>query len=293
MRITQSIITRTILNGINQSHENMNIAQQNIATGKMIHKPSDNPLGFTRVARYRQMINQNEKYMENITNSNGWLSTTSSALNHILDRVIEAKEYATQGANDTLNATNRAALAGKVDGLIDEVVSLANTKYLGKNLFAGTKTKVDSAFDWSGDTLTYNGNNGKINRKIGASLSVTININGNQLANTGLFTTLANLRDALNDNDQSATRDMISSLRDVSDQIASLASGVGSIQNHMEMARQRLDTANINLASYLSQIEDTDVVEAITRYNNEEISYNAALRTASNVIRTNLLDFLR
>lgn len=292
MRITQSIITRTILDGINRSHENMNNAQRDIASGKTIHKPSDDPLGYTRMARYRQMINQNEKYMGNITNSNGWLSTTSSALNHILDRVMEAKGYATQGANDTLNATNRAALADKVDGLIEEVVSLVNTKYLGKNLFAGTKTKEETAFDWSNGSLTYNGNSGKINRKIGSSLSVTINVNGNQLANTGVFSALTDLKNALNDNDQTAINDMINSLRDVSDQIASLASGVGSIQNHMEMARQRLDTANINLASYLSQIEDTDVVEAITRYNNEEISYNAALRTASDVIRTNLLDFL-
>lgn len=295
MRITQSIITRTILEGINNSRQNMNKAQLDIASGKSLHKASDNPLGFTRMSRYQSMMSQNDNFINNINNSKGWLTTTGAALNHLLDRVMEARGFAIQGADDSLNATNRAALADMVDGLLEESISLVNTKYMGKNLFAGTKTKKDTSFDYDSDTnsIVYNGNTGNINRKIGTSLSVTINVNGNQLMNTGIFTSLIDLRDALESNDRSSIQSMIGTLQNVGDQMASLASGVGSIQNHMRLASQRLETANINLSSYLSQIEDTDMAEAITRYNTEEMTYNAALKTASDVIRTNLMDFLR
>ncbi|MCK4448640.1 MAG: flagellar hook-associated protein 3, partial [Candidatus Marinimicrobia bacterium] len=72
----------------------------------------------------------------------------------------------------------------------------------------------------------------------------------------------------------------------------SLTSATGSIRNQLTMTEQRLDTANMNLRSYLSQTEDVDLAKAITEYNAEEMTYKAALQVTSDAIHLNLMEFI-
>jgi flagellar hook-associated protein 3 FlgL len=293
MRITQSIIVRNLLQRINQNRERMNLLQANIASGKVLHRASDDPVNFTRSARFRQTIKKNDQYLRNITVAEGWIDTTISLLDNIGNQVMEAKNIAIQGANDTNSAANRTALGNRVDGIIREVVALVNSKFMGKAVFSGTQTRTDEPFQYDGATVTYQGNTGQINRRIGDNLVVAINVNGQQMMDTGLFTALTDLRDALAGDDQAGIQTAIDSLQSAVEEVRSLASAMGSIRNQLDLTKQRMETVNINLKSYLSQTEDVDLAEVITRYNTEEMAYRAALQTATDVIQMNLLDFLR
>lgn len=293
MRITQSIIVRNLLQGINRNRESMNSIQTSIATGREIRKPSDDPVRFTRASRFRKMISQNEQYIRNISSAQGWIDMSNGILEDLYSRTEDAKEIAIQGSDSSNNADNLALLGGQIDSILNELVSLANSSYLGKDLFSGTKTQEGNPFTVDGSAVSYTGNNRSITRKVSENLSVAINISGQKLMDTDIFTSLIDLRDALYSGDKDAVRPFIDTVDSVSDKLLSLLTAIGSIKNQLTMTEYRLETANINLSSFLSQTQDVDMLEAITKYNTEEMAYEAALRSSTHAIQLNLLDFLK
>ena len=64
MRITQSMITKSLLSSINQNRESMHSIQESITTGKEVERSSDDPVKFFRANRFRQSIKQNKQYLE-------------------------------------------------------------------------------------------------------------------------------------------------------------------------------------------------------------------------------------
>ncbi|MDP8238189.1 MAG: flagellar hook-associated protein FlgL [Candidatus Hatepunaea meridiana] len=294
MRISQSIITRTLLQSLNRNRENLNEFHTAIATGREVRQSSDDPVQFARASRFRNNIDQNEQYLRNITDAKGWLDTTSAILESFHSIVLKAKEIATQGADESYNTDNRTTMANQINEIIKEVISLSNSSYLDKSIFAGTATKSENeSFDYDGASVTYNGNANSITRRIAENQRATINISGEQLMDSEMFSALINLRDALNGNNTEGVRNSIDALDSASKNLLALSSGMGSVKNRITMVEQRLETANINLSSYLSQSVDADLAEYITKYNTEEMAYHAALQTTSNALQLNLLDFLR
>jgi len=293
MRITQSIIMRSLLQNVNSSKENINKHQTAIATGKEVRNSSSNPVRFARASRFRKTISRNEQYLKNINDAKGWLDTTTSLLDDISSTMIDAKEIAIQAADESNNAEDRSMFADKIDSVINDIINLANSTYLGKYVFGGTNTLGDKPFSYDGVTVTYNGNSQNINRRIAENYNVSINITGSQLEDTNLFSSLVDLRDALNSNDTTSIQSSIENLSSTSEELFSLTSALGSVKNQLTMTEKRLDTANMNLSSYLSQTEDVDLSKAITEYNAEEMTYKAALSTTSDAIHLNLLEFIR
>ena len=58
------------------------------------------------------------------------------------------------------------------------------------------------------------------------------------------------------------------------------------------MTNNRLEVANTNLSSLISELEDADLTEVIAQYNSNEMAYQAALQVTSSVLNLNILDFL-
>ncbi len=293
MRITQSMIARNVIQSMNKSRGNLNSIQVAISSGKNIQSPSSDPIDFSRNMRFRTAISKNDRYLRTINNSEGWLRTTSSTLTQIYEQIASAKEIAIQGADDSNSSESRLAMATKINGVLDELTILGNMAYLNKYLFSGTETQGDVPFTRVGDAVSYNGDTGRITRRITDNHSVSININGQQLLDTNMYTAIANLKDALENNDSDAISNSIADLTDAADNVLILSTAIGSIENQTEFAKQRLETANLNLSSFLSQSEDVNMAEAITKYNAEELSYRAALQSASDVIQLNLMQFLK
>ena len=293
MRITQSMITKSLLSSINQNRESMHSIQESITTGKGVGRSSDDPIQFFRANRFRQGIKQNEQYLENVQNAKGWLQTTSSNLDSMLSQVMTLRERAVQSANDTLSAENRIQMASEINHILEDLVNMANESFLNKNLFSGTKTKVDNPFVYDGNSIEYQGNTGKINRRISENLTININVTGQDILDTNIFNAALGLRTALENDDTNAIANMIDSIDSASEKMISLNTSIGSIQQQLELAEDRLETANLNLSTFLSETEDVDLASAITQYNSEEIAYQAALQSTATILRLNIMEFLK
>ena len=293
MRITQSMITKSLLSSINRNRESMHSIQESITTGKEVERSSDDPVQFFRANRFRQSVKQNEQYLENVQDAEGWLQATASNLDSMLNQVMTLRERAVQSANDSLSAENRLHMASEINNIVEDLVNMANESFLDKNLFSGTKTKIENPFLFDGNSIEYQGNTGKINRRISGNFTININVTGQDILDTNIFNSALNLRTALENDDTNEIANMIDSIDSASEKMISLNTSVGSIQNQLELAEDRLRTANLNLATFISETEDVDLASAITQYNSEEMAYQAALQSTANILRLNIMDFLK
>ena len=109
---------------------------ERMASQKKINRPSDDPVGATRVLDFRGVRDAIAQYGRNIENADAWLQLSETKLENISDLIGQAREA---GINDQ-SAQTRQVLAQNVGSLLEEILSLANSKFGDRWLFAGSRT---------------------------------------------------------------------------------------------------------------------------------------------------------
>lgn len=67
----------------------------------------------------------------------------------------------------------------------------------------------------------------------------------------------------------------------------------GGVYNRLEMTASTLETNDMNLTSYLSQLKDVDLTTAITDWLNAQYAYQASLQVSSSAMNMSLLNYMR
>jgi flagellar hook-associated protein 3 FlgL len=109
-------------------------------TQKAINKPSDDPTGMTRILDHRDTLRSLDQYGENISTAKGWLGSADEALMQVSTILTRAKELATQVATGTVDDNNREQVSYEMRSLFDQLISLSNSDFEDKSIFAGHKT---------------------------------------------------------------------------------------------------------------------------------------------------------
>ena len=298
MRITAHTMYDQIRTDINRITDEMAKTEFSISSGKIYSTPSDAPVALTHALSVREEISDTQQYQRNITYAKGWIAATSSALSQIQDRLLRAKTLAVEGANDSQNADSRKAMAEEVKTIFNEVIALGNTRMGDRYVFGGTKTRGykpgEAPFVVEPDgTVKYLGNRQNLAINVAEGQSMNINVNGHDaLIQSGVFSALKDLEDALNANSQTdierAMSEINTSLSYMNQQISALGAKDNALTVHSDMEDQLLT----NSKERLSDIQDTDIVKAITDLKTEELSYQAALSAASKVMKLSLVNYL-
>jgi flagellar hook-associated protein 3 FlgL len=234
----------------------------------------------------------------------GYVESTQTHLDDINDIIQSAKEKATQGADESMNEENRIAISKEISGLLIQLESYANGDFDGDYLFNGNMVNEkpyelelnpnDSEDVLSIASLPESLNVEEITKKFGEHLNIQINLSGDDIDKINdVFSTLLNLKSALENNNTDLISEQIDILDDNSTEILKLSTKIGDIFNRITLAEQQLTLQNMNLASYVSSLEDVDMAEAVLKYNSEEIAYKAALQSTGNIMKTSLLDYIR
>ncbi len=296
MRVTNKMMTDTLLANIGRSRSLAGELSLDITTTKKLRKPSDDPAGLVQVERYKTLISRNEQFKKNITHIKGFTTNSTSALDNITNDLETAKELAVQGASETVNAEARQSLANNVDQIINNLVSLGNSTYKGKFIFGGTQTSGNPPFSRDGDNITYSGNGNSINGEIGFNAKVSYNQSGDEVFNPpggpNIFAELVALRQALESDDTDALNGAIASLDQAHDNVLSTAAELGAMQNRLSSTEELIQSENLNLAEQLSKLEDTDVIQAIVESQALETAISAGLNALADVVQTSLVDFV-
>ena len=108
---------------------------EKMATQKNNNRPSDDPIGMSRVLNLRKSKASVEQYRRNIDSGNSWIEVAESKLYSVDELLIRAKEIAIAQSTATASAETRSISAVEVQQIIDEMLSLANSKYGDRYLF--------------------------------------------------------------------------------------------------------------------------------------------------------------
>jgi len=276
--------------------ENMAKLQDQIASGKRLRSPSDDPQSVSRALTLSSASRQNAQYLRNIDAAKGWMEATDAALDQLSSVLTRARDAALRGGNDILGSDERRALARQVDSLLEEAQQTVNSTYEGKYLFAGRLVTGSKPVDITRVPI-YGGDSGEIQVEVSQGVQIAMNLPGDVTAGgsggvleQGL-TSLKQLRDQLDAGNrvEPAQLDPIS---DCIDRIVQLRGVVGARMNRLDATESILNDQQTTLAAALSRAQDADVAEVMTKLMTQETVYRAALAAGARVIQPSLLDFL-
>ena len=288
MRVANRSIFESVKYNLGNISEKLNKANEIASTGKRINTLSDDPVGLTQSLSIHSSLANIEQMQRNIDYGQSWLNASESALTNVDNILSDTKALCVQMSSGSVGANQRAAAAETVQNNLEEIVSLANTNVTGNYIFSGSKTGTEP-FEQDG---TYNGDNTAFSIKISNSASIEIGSDGQAVFGT-LFTTLADLKTALQNNDVSGIQNAMGKLDSHMDDISGKIADVGSKTDRMDIKKNIFQDLNLSDTERLSNIEDADIAEAVMNVSAAQLTYQAALSSSSKVMSLSLVDYLQ
>lgn len=291
------VATRTIYYNLQKKLLSLEERQQKIneqiASGKILNRPSDNPLAMISVLHLRTAWSQVQQYQRNMETTKTWLNLTESALQQVAELIGRAKEIATQMASDTQNSETRALAAKEVDHLLEQVISLGNSDLGGKYIFAGYKVNT-VPFAKVGDAVQYNGDTNTIQIAIGQEETLPLNKDGQTaFMDSSIFTVLGTLKSALENNQTAEIRQQLEDLQNVADYLNNQIVDIGARLNRLEAKQNILKDLDFLFQERISKEEDADISALVVDLKAKELAYQAALLSSVKIHELTLLNYLR
>lgn len=182
MRISSQQVFDRALSGIQNANRNVADTQDQIASGKKILNPSDDPVASTRILALNRELALREQYGENIGAARSRLELEESTLTRFQAVVGRIRELTQQAGNATLGQTDRQFIASEIEARHAELVGLMNARDAsGEYLFAGHQGGEQPFRTVAGGATVYEGDEGQRSLRISESTVVPIGDNGKRL----------------------------------------------------------------------------------------------------------------
>lgn len=297
-RITQNMLSHASFTGMQTAMSRVAKAQEQLTTGRLINRPSDDPTGATTAMRIRSSLSAQQQYVRNTDDAIGWLDQTDGTLSTMSSQIIRARDIALQGANTgAMGPQAREALATEVDQIRAGLISSANAQYLDRPIFGGV-TAGRTAYQPDGtlaDPASLGLGTGVV-RTIAPGARIRIDLEGPEVfgaSPNSVFDHLAQLAADLRAGDSAGVSTAVEQLKSDADRVTNMRAEVGARQVRVENARAVATDAVLTLTNALSETENTDLAKATVELGLQEVAYQAALGATARVLQPSLLDFLR
>ncbi|HWJ77424.1 MAG TPA: flagellar hook-associated protein FlgL [Niallia sp.] len=295
MRVTQSMVSANSLRNISNSYNKLATLNNQVASGKKITKPSEDPVVAMKGMYYRSNLNQVEQYKRNLSELHLWMDNSEAGIEQATSGLDRVRELLLQGKNDTNSIDERAAISKEIAQIKEDIVNVANTQVNGKYIFHGSD--VSNALVTAGSPPQVAGNvtDPAINNysvEVSQGITMKANINPSTF-NQETFNVLQDIEDKMANNDTEGLDELLVRLDNVINSMNSERAELGARSNRLEMVESRIDSQEVMANKVLSDNEDVDMEVAITQLSVQESVHNAALSVGARLIQTSLIDFLR
>ena len=287
----------------------LNQTQMQLSTGKKMLTPSDDPAAAARIIDLNQGIKQTEQYQSNINAARQRLSLEDGVLQNATDILQRVNELGVQGLNATNSPSDRIAIAVEMEGLNQQLVGLANTRNAnGEYLFSGFKSATQPFSKDAANTgaYIYAGDANSRPIQIGSTRQIAdgdpgINVfgvpTGPLPATVPVAGSITSIFEAIDKfaTDLRANAPTPASLDDISkslDKMLTTQSSVGTRLNVLDNQEGLNSDFVLNTKTVLSETEDLDYAEAISKLNLQTVSLQAAQQAFTQVKKLSLFNYL-
>jgi flagellar hook-associated protein 3 FlgL len=293
IRVTEQTMAAAAQRGLSLSQSRLANAQQAASSGQRIGRPSDDPVGTAGALHVHAQIAATNQYKRNIDDGTAWLTTLDGALGNATGFLRQVRDLTIQAGNGSLGQDSRNAIAQQIDSLRQDLLSTANTRYLGRSVFAGTSDAAGAFID--GNPPTFNGVTGdSVQRRIGADQTVRVDGDGAAIFGTGassIFTVLDSISADLRNGVDPASR--LQALDTGMNALVAGRADIGTRLSQLQRAGSENMTDQNTLETQRSGIEDTDLGKAILDLQLQQTNYQAALAVTAKTLMPSLMDFLK
>jgi len=291
---------QSFLAGLAQIQQTLQTSETQLTTGLKINNVSDDPTEIAELWQTQSELGQTQQVETNLGQVSTEVNTAESSLESAVTLVEQAESLGAQGATDTADANTRADLAEQLGSILQELVSTANTSVQGRYIFAGdtdqtapysvdlTQTNPVSAYQGSTSTREIQGADGT---------SFPIALTAQQIfdspnAQDNVFTSITNLMQGLQNNDDTTINASISSVQTADIYLNQQLAFYGNVQDRVNNAQTFSQNYTVQLQSQLSGLQDANEAETITNMTQATTQLQAALQSEGQLPRTTLFDFL-
>ncbi|HXT71071.1 MAG TPA: flagellin [Vicinamibacterales bacterium] len=297
MRVTFDIV-RDGLSSIQTAATSLSEAQLQVASGKRLRVPSDDPLGTRLAVGEHTSIGAIDSYTRSVDSAASRLAAADGTLTDIIDKLTSAIAATTGARGTTSDPASRLAAAATLGGLRDALARDINTRFDGTALFGGTRVdQTPYVQDPVTGVWTYQGDNAQVQVEVEQGHRVAIATDGSSIFQgsdpDNVLNVLEGLITAVTTNNQAAMATGIADLQRTFDRATQAQSRVGADEVGIADAASRLSGLKLAAETRRSKVEDANMAEAIARMNRADTAYRAALSAVSQAERQSLLDYLR
>lgn len=292
-RITSSTMTQQSLRTLQTNLADRERLQNQAASQRAFRSPSEDPAAAATTLGVHGEQSRVAQYARNLSDGMAWVTTVDTALGASTDLLNRARDLTAQGANSgALSPTARESIAQELETISAELLAQANTRVLGRSVFAGTS---DSGQAFEPGTFAFNGSQGDgVRRRISDNETVRVDFDGSQAFGVGANSAFALLTDIAAElrggaNVGPRLDDIDARLKDV----VAARGTTGARQVQIERsAAQNLSTST-DLEARRAEVENVDSLEVLVRLQSAELVFQSALQVTAKSLQTNLLEFLR
>lgn len=298
MRVTQPELYRPLLEGVQNSTSELQDLRMAISTGKRVRFPSDDPLAARRILTFKDKLSELDQFSSNLVDARQILTQELSLFEDIQETFSEARAFVIEGIRGGFDANARKTFGTKVNNMLGSTLSAANTKSLGRYVFAGGKTDTipfDTTVDGTGKitAVNYKGDSKDIAYQIGERIDLKVNKPGSEVyIDNKVFERLISIRDAFDNNDVTALQSELKKLDKMETDIFQTIGDFGTKLDQVSLIEARHTDTKIQLEQLRSHDEDADIGEMITKLQVQETVLQAALAAGSRITRLSLVNFL-
>jgi flagellar hook-associated protein 3 FlgL len=300
MRISTGMMQRLAVDAMLDRQTDLSKTQLQLASGKRILTPADDPTGTTQVLRINQQIDLNTQYQSNGDRALSRLQVEEGALTAAGDTMQRLRELAVQALNDSTGADGRANIATEVRQRLEALLDFANSKDgSGEYLFSGYQGNTRPFVDAGGGTYNWNGDQGQRKLQIsetrqvatsdsGIDIFVDLNFSGG--GTQDIFKTIYDFAATLDANNPDGN--VLTDFDTAMDALFATRAKIGARINAIESQRRINEEFDVQLQSTLSGIQDLDYAEAVGRLNIELVGLQASQQTFQKIQGLSLFNYL-
>lgn len=301
----------SFLNNLDRIQNKVTRTTEQISSGYRIQQASDAPDQISELLGLQAALNHNQNVVKTLSRVHAEMQTADGAISTALQLLEQARSLGAQGSTGTATTASRADLARQVQAIQEQLVALANSKAAGRFLFSGDQdTNAPYSLNLNQPvTVPQNG----VDRMLTTPVSATRKIElaehltavvdqtaqdlfdhrnaDDSLATDNVFAALNSLRVALASNVTANITTALTSLQTSYVYLDSTQALYGAAINRISDAGTEINTRNATLQKQISDIRDTDVVQAALELSAAQTQNQAALAAQAKIPRTTLFDF--
>jgi flagellar hook-associated protein 3 FlgL len=304
MRISTNTIYQSGITKLSTLQSEQNKLSQQIATGKRISLPSDDPVGATQALEISHAQEVNKSFAATRKTAQLKLNTIESSLESVTSLITSAQSALVGAGNSVYSNQERGFIATDLKGSLEALIGLANTRDASGNyLYAGFQTDT-KPFIPNATGASYVGDSNLQSLQVDAQRAIPVNVTGDSVFQSGgndVFATLSNIVTLLNTPITDATTratfeaglaTAIGNLQGTLDNVLTIRAGVGSKLNELDALDNAGSDRALQYSKALSDLEDLDYTAALSDLAKQQTIMEAAQKSFVATTSLSLFKFI-